>query len=513
MRKMGVMTVIVEDLEPAYATVADECSALYRYYGKNRVEITVSRFTFLSCEVGKLVELKTLKDSQFLSSCILINFRELDGDWISYIYQAFITKPVAKLQCDFNESGVSKNAWLPLLNNYLHIQKDFQCEVGMGKRKTRNFSIKGTFFCQQNTVTSVCAHAAICMTINNMHIDEGNTITPEDINGKLDIDHQFKKLKLGRDFHKKDFKTIFQDYGLSVTSRSFSGSKNRDYDAYTYRYVESRCPTLLVFTTDDEKVDHVIPVLGHTLNTDLWTPEAQITYSKPKTLFDIYRSTSLWADHFVIHDDNLGMYYCLPTHVLKQPFSVRRGYAFKAKYAISVIPEGVKTPSREVEWAAASVLDQMFSKLIENRTKLDDWTERLIRSYRDTLTPRVVAMRTFLSSKEDYEHSLAETDFEGNRFSDEDKKALVKHLPERFWLSEITMPDIFTANKNKVIDFFYCCDKHATNDTSKWNKRWIQVRLPGALRVNTREPSSASMSVKSHYPLMRFEKDAPAMEW
>ena len=79
----------------------------------------------------------------------------------------------------------------PLLNNYVHIFHTFDCEVSINERDIFRFQITGTFFCQQNSVTSVCAHASLCMTINNMGVV---MITPEDINKKIGIDHINNKL-------------------------------------------------------------------------------------------------------------------------------------------------------------------------------------------------------------------------------------------------------------------------------------------------------------------------------
>jgi hypothetical protein len=395
----------------------------------------------------------------------------------------------------------------------LPISRRFQCQVAATETVYRTFVISGTFFCQQNAATSVCAHAAICMIINNMSTEGVEFVHPEDINGILDIDHRYKKLKYGQDFHKADFEKVFSSYGLSIEPIDFLEDKSEGYDTYIYKYVESRCPALVVFTTEDELVDHVVPVCGHTLNADMWTPEAKITYSKPETIFDIYQSTALWVDHFIIHDDNLGMYYCLPTYALKRLAPPDEEYTFRAKFGLAVIPAGVLTPSREAQWAAASVLHKLFKKFGDEGTEIDEWTRNLISSYEGTLSPRIVATRTFLITREEYADSLTKPDFEGNHFSFDNRQNLIHHLPDRFWLSEITLPDVYTANKSKIVDFCYPCDRPATDNTEDWDQRWIQIRLPGALLLNADEPLLVAMAVKSHYPLVRLEKGQPLLEW
>lgn len=91
----------------------------------------------------------------------------------------------------------------------------------------------------------------------------------------------------------------------------------------------------------------------------------------------------------------------------------------------------------------------MLRWFVETEVPLDDWTIRLAQ------IPRYRVVRTFLVKKEDYRKSLNKEDFEGNAFSEEDKTALTKDLPEIFWLSEITLPDLYAANKHKIIDVFY----------------------------------------------------------
>lgn len=514
MRKMKVASVVIEnDLANIDTeTLNSELAALRTYYGKDKVEIKVQRFTFVDVPIDVPIKLRELKDQNFLSSCILINFRENEGRWISYIFQAYVTMPRTNYKgC---EIGNEIEAQLPLMNNYLHVMKSFSCAVAIGKNKIHTYNIKGTFFCQQNTVTSVCAHAAICMAVNNMKAEGIKFVTPEDINGILDIDHNYRKLILNSDFYRHSFAKVFDAFGLHEASIDFFDHQLKDYDSHIYKYIESGCPTLLVFSANDQGADHVIPIFGHTLNTDMWTPEAQVAYHEPQKLFDIYKSTSIWVDHFIIHDDNLGMYYCLPTHILKRPISLKKGRAFKAKFGIAVVPAGVKTSSKEAELAAISTLNELFRNLKETNISLDHWTERLISSYYETRTPRVVATRTLLIGREEYAKSLDKQDFEGNYFSEEDKSNLLKHLPERFWLSEVTLPDIFTANKHKIIDFFYSCDQPTTSSTRKWDRRWIQIRLPGALRLNTTQFHSMGLSVNSHYPLLRLEEGGcPPHEW
>lgn len=90
--------------------------------------------------------------------------------------------------------------------------------------------------------------------------------------------------------------------------------------------------------------------------------------------------------------------------------------------------------------------------------------------------------------------------------------------PDRFWLSEITLPDLYTANKHKIIDFFYLSHDRedvTESDEQKMKRRWLKLRLPYALmkRHADGKISSYTLGVKSHYPLYPHNTDEDKQEW
>ena len=74
----------------------------------------------------------------------------------------------------------------------------------------------------------------------------------------------------------------------------FFNNPNLEYNDFAYKYIESRCPVLLVFFTDN-RGRHVVPILGHTLNSDMWRPEAKTAYS-PISRLDQYKPASSWVN-------------------------------------------------------------------------------------------------------------------------------------------------------------------------------------------------------------------------
>jgi len=120
-----------------------------------------------------------------------------------------------------------------------------------------------------------------------------------------------------------------------------------------------------------------------------------------------------------------------------------------------------------------------------------------------------------LVNKEDYVKSPNQKDFEGNNFTEDNKERLVQYLPDLFWLSEITLPDLYTANKSKIVDFFYGCNLPSLENTDHIFQRWIQIRFPHAVIIRdvNGSPSASVMSVKSHYPVLRLGKEQDVLDW
>lgn len=504
MRKMDVKSCVSEDISPTHKDIDDERLALNSYYGQD-VEIVAFRFTFIAQELSSLEAISKLNDNDFLSTAIIINFKKPDdGNWSSYLFNAIVTIP--------RINNHSKFGTIPLLNNYLHIYKTFLCEVSISDKEMFEFKITGTFFCQQNSITSVCANASLCMTINNMNLKDIGIISPEHINKIIGIDHKgvrFGKHPEKEGLTKEEIMTVLQKYGLSIVWKDFFENPNIEYNDYIYKYLESRCPVLLVFSTSGTSL-HIVPVLGHTLNSDMWRPEAEPAYLRQDSRLN-YKSASAWTDHFIIHDDNFGMYFCLPVEALKRVTLPKYDPAFRANFAVAVIPSGVTTSAWEAEWASVVIVKDKLYKL-KTKILLDPWSDRIISS---DVAVRPIVVRTFLVKKEDYAKSLDQKDFEGNEFTEEDKTRLIENLPDRFWLSEITLPDLYTANKTKIIDFFYGCNFPPLGNTDDIFQRWIQIRFPYALLIRdiNGSPSTSIMSVKSHYPVLRFDNEQDILDW
>ncbi len=122
MRKMDVQIAVLEDIPPSNTEINSEYNALINYFNQE-IEIIIHRITFLSESISVIEALPSLKNDSFLSSSIVINFKDPHAGWKSYLFSAVVTIPKIKNNPKFGD--------IPLLNNYLHIYKTFKRSINI----------------------------------------------------------------------------------------------------------------------------------------------------------------------------------------------------------------------------------------------------------------------------------------------------------------------------------------------------------------------------------------------
>ena len=111
-------------------------------------------FTFFRADPP--VDVETLTAEAVLGYAILINYRKTGSVAFdhSYIYEA-IFKPLARYT-----NGVLE----PFPHNFIYRQAEFSLQL-FGK----SFQLRGVYYCQQNTLTSCCSHAALRMALTTVY--------------------------------------------------------------------------------------------------------------------------------------------------------------------------------------------------------------------------------------------------------------------------------------------------------------------------------------------------------
>lgn len=203
--------------------------------------------------------------------------------------------------------------------------------------------------------------------------------------------------------------------------------------------VESASPALLVISTAD-KYDHVVPVLGHTLNTDEWHPHGAHNHLHGT---DRATSSSLWIDHLVINDDQLGPYYCLSRAGLFE--RQRQAHAVQPRAVITVLPPDLKVTPVAAEQLARESFFPVLHGVLRNWTIESKWLATLEQ------TQERRTFRTILIERGDYLDALraiepVPSDGEARRVLDH----FATVLPERFWMCEVSLPNIMMGNRAKL---------------------------------------------------------------
>ncbi|GAH45569.1 unnamed protein product [marine sediment metagenome] len=206
-----------------------------------------------------------------------------------------------------------------------------------------------------------------------------------------------------------------------------------------------------------EREHHIVLVIGHTMNSDLWLPEAQRGYFDPVPLLDesqVVITNTAWVDYFIVHDTNYGMYLNLSPASL----SLTGPGGRVLTNVLCFLPGDIKCPfpnaKKMAEWFHWFVVDSYESLLEGVGITLGGRARLWMNEARDSLQNvlRAPVFRILLVRKEAYLSHLSETlDRQGVGLDLESHNRL-RELPDLFWLIEATLPDLYSVNRSKLAD-------------------------------------------------------------
>lgn len=440
MRKMGAGCYVREDLVPNQEIEEERQAAAQRTNGA--VTVKALRLTFFR-ELPGSADYRHLAGKECLGYVVIVTLTLPNNSKIPYILESVVKVP--SIWTPAPGGGETPN---PVTNYYVHSSREFETLIGTAAENI-NCRLTGSFFCQQNDLTHVCAHAVLRMGINSSPAFNGRKITNKFINDLLGIDHSSDK-RVGQyppDTRSAGLTTeqivkVIQSMGWKEHVAEFDLNPSIDYETFIYPLIESGCPTIL--GVHNRESGHVLSVLGHTLNTDRWTPEAKLGYGA----FPItpYISTSAWTDHFIVSDDNFGMYVTLPVESIRNILVPKYNPNMYAALAIGMMPPDVTISGYGAEETAAAIAEKVIE--LTAPTPQNRWLTLL---KNDGGQKRVC--RTLLSSKKDYLQAMQNaSDDQGRKLTATEITMLQNTLPERFWVTEITVPNLYTGNKRKLGD-------------------------------------------------------------
>jgi len=377
------------------------------------------RLSFFSVELKDKECVSTLQEKSFLGYAILKKILLEDGRFRWIVFESVI--------------AVTRHE-----NNYLHKLRKYKVCVG-----GQLFSVGGVLYCQQNGLTNVCAHATLrtCLSIITPPADFSYSL----MNKILKEGGKPHVIRHGLDV--EQICLILKAAGVKYSIKSsipLSGSDQENesypipYQSFLYGSIESGYPALLGFSLEQGE-GHIIPVFGHTFNEDTWVPAAKISY------FEIGKDTryvpsETWVSTYICHDDNFGSYYCLP-----------RNYLTEEKNAITVI--ALRPAQTEVDaiLAEAIAADYLYTlvPIIVKEGELNEWARRLARAINEKHGWFV--LRTLCMSSDDYiEHLRLLKGWDSKTIPTKLIAALSVGLPQLLWVVEISLPELFPANRRKL---------------------------------------------------------------
>lgn len=498
MRRSGAQSLWIEEIFPETdVELQVEINCLTRFLPN--LETSAYKFYFV---LQKVVDSDyvNIKKMTFLSCSVVINYSS-GNQRDSYLLYSIVATPKK-----YNYIGSNH---IPLMNHYLHSTKEYKLSFKGKDKQSIEFTLRGAPFFQKNNVTSYCIQSSLATMLNHMTNSE-KLILPNTINELLNLSDQeiegggltieqtkqvIKKLNL----HYKTF-----DFHESNTENIFTKlHKYNDWPpaSLIYPWMESSLPGFIIFTTfgkNKEEVLHVVPIIGHTLNCDVWQPEADIYY-KREVQFN-FRPVSAWVDNFIIHDDNFGMYFSYPTCKLGEK---KRGHGYLVNYVLFVTEKEIKSKPDKIEITLMRFIRNLSNKLRKSNSiseKKNPWMHRIVNEIKAPFVSR-----TLLVKKQEYIKCFKIPDFENNYIPQDLVDKIESRLPPDFWLTEITLPDLYIANKSILISFI--------SDIN--TEEPIFFRFPQIFGLVNKKNQFDTWKIPttSHHKLFQKKNDPDSFDW
>ena len=376
------------------------------------------RLGFFSTTFNKLEAIKDQKESDFIGYAILKKI-PINDQYYKWIVFESVIEP--------NEHE----------HNFFHKLVDYNINICGNILK-----IKGILYCQQNELNNVCAHVGL-RTVVSM-LNPSGDISYTRMNDMLKDSGKPHIIREGLGIEQicaiLDCMNI--KYSINSANKNDNVTKRKveiPYQKYIYGSIESGYPALLGFSLKGRPdANHIIPILGHTLNQDTWVPNAETSY------FVVGKDTRYvpsesWVSSYICHDDNFGSYYCIPRQYISTS---------EDALVIATKPEQAFYDGIEAEALAIDHLYSLLPKIYE-KNKDNIWTRRL--SSAITESNGWVVLRTiYMTAKEYIEHISLLNGWDNKTIPRELISALGEVLKGNFWVVEISLPELFPANKRKL---------------------------------------------------------------
>jgi hypothetical protein len=450
----GGTTMVVEELKMP-AELKEENEDLRKVTGR-QFRARATRLTFFTRTLTRKGELKHATDKDFIGYAII------KRDHL----------PEKKVPCHIYESVIRKSHHP---NNFVRGEQSWECSAG-----DSTFTAMGFLYAQQNELTNVCAHAAVRTAA--ARFPDGKNLSYREMNRIVGIDHRTRKATKG--LNSEEIARILESVGARCFVADFTLRKKPSamFQRYIYGSIESGYPAIVFFgTADSHNSYHTIPVFGHTFNQDTWVPSADRSYFRIGAGTQYIPSDS-WLSMFINHDDNWGSNLCIPRHYLqtKRHPAAKNRIARRSKSDVESVAFIIATVPKEVEvsplQAEAIGADYLFTILPQlPNVNSNKWAARLARFASEN---QLVLRPLLITGREYTKHLGRMRDWRENRIDQAWVSAIKGLVSDRsLWMIELSVPELFLANKRKVGEVLLRADKRLGTERDLSN--FIFARLPG----------------------------------
>jgi len=360
-------------------------------------------------------------------------------------------------------------------NNCIRGMQEWTCTVGGNQ-----LSIGGYLYAQQNDFTNVCAHVALRAAAARFHPD--GDMSYRQMNTIAGVDHRTRTVGDGMGLDTAEMLAILQAAGASCFPADYTVPPAQRPDVpfqkLIYGSIESGYPSIAVFATARGGGNHAIPIFGHTFNEDTWVPCAEMSYFRIGR--DVaYIPSESWVSMYIAHDDNWGSNYCVPRGYLHLQMVCDRLPGGptpcpldpeSVAFVVGTFPSNVRTGPVQAEVIGADYLFKMRPQMPKGAGV---WAERL-RLYADN---NLLVLRPILLDGRDYvEHLSMVRDWSRRRVRARLVDALGGILTGKLWMVELSVPELFSANKRKVGEVLLRAD--VSPGRSRDLSSFVLARLP-----------------------------------
>ena len=384
-------------------------------------------------------------------------------------------------------------------NNYIRGSPTWACRIA-----GREMRIEGYLYAQQNGITNSCAHVAVRTAATRFL---GADLSYRKMNQWA---HEFRTVaglppkNPGDGLSSDEICHILRQVGAETFVGDYTGATTPTvpYERYLYGAIESGFPAILFFETEKQDaggamVCHTVPVFGHTFNEDAWVPDANLFYF-PMRRATKALSSGTWVSMFVGHDDNAGSNYCIPQNYI-EPIRMcadAQGNRVRCKqqqggvvYAIGSLPSEIKVDPIEAEAIGA---DYLLAILKQVPGTFKGWTERWQKRLEGYHASQLLVLRTILLKGAQYAtHLGAVRGWAGKPFPKRLLDAFAPVAADWFWMVELSVPELFSANRRKIGEILIRADTAA--GTQRDFKNFVCARLPGCFVLIESVKAAASV--------------------